>query len=57
VQAELLVRPSSVTGCNATVIELNIDSGFTLDGELFDAEPVLVILDGRYTASFLSVTG
>jgi hypothetical protein len=39
---------------NASVIELNIDSGFTLDGELFDADPKTpVILDGRYTASFL----
>jgi len=42
--------------CNASVIELNIDSGFTLDGELFDADPgTPVILDGRYTASFLRV--
>lgn len=51
------VRPEfGYESCNATVIELNIDSGFTLDGELFDAEPgTPVILDGRYTASFLSV--
>lgn len=41
---------------NASVIELRIDSGFTLDGELFDADPdAPVILDGRYTASFLRV--
>jgi hypothetical protein len=39
---------------NASVIELNIDSGFTLDGELFDADAnTPVVLDGRYTASFL----
>jgi hypothetical protein len=41
---------------NASVIELRIDSGFTLDGALFDANPSApVILDGRSTASFLRV--
>jgi hypothetical protein len=51
------VRPENgYESYNASVIELNIDSGFTLDGELFDADPkVPVHLDGRYTASFLRV--
>ncbi len=49
------VRPEfGYESCNASVIELNIDSGFTLDGELFEADAnTPVVLDGRYTASFL----
>jgi hypothetical protein len=51
------VRPENgYQSSNASVIDLNIDSGFTLDGELFDADPnATVHLDGRYTASFLRV--
>lgn len=51
------VRPEfGYESSNASVIELRIDSGFTLDGELFDADPnAPVTLDGRYTASFLRV--
>ena len=51
------VRPENgYESSNASVIELQIDSGFTLDGELFDADPnQKVMLDGRYTASFLRV--
>jgi len=49
------VRPEfGYESWNASVIELRIDSGFTLDGELFDADPnAPVNLDARYTASFL----
>jgi hypothetical protein len=40
--------------CTARDIELCIDSGFTLDGELFEPNPDLpVILNGDSTASFL----
>jgi hypothetical protein len=41
-------------GYTAREIELHIDSGFTLDGELFEPNPDLpVVLNGGYTASFL----
>jgi hypothetical protein len=51
------VRPElGYESCNASVIELHIDSGYTLDGELFEADVnTPVHLDGRFTASFLRV--
>lgn len=40
--------------CTARDIEVHIDSGFTLDGELFEPNPdVPVVLNGDSTASFL----
>lgn len=49
------VRPENgYESCTAREIELRIDSGFTLDGELFEPEPDLpVLLDGERTAGFL----
>jgi diacylglycerol kinase family enzyme len=53
------VRPENgYESCTAHTIELQIDGGFTLDGELFDPQPgVPVSLNGDSTVSFLRLDG